>query len=56
MGTLVGASIVGILNNLLNLLNISSDFQDVVSGIVILLAVTVDIFVKESLNKNLKKA
>jgi len=40
-GTLVGAFIMGILNNGLNMLNVSSFYQQVVKGIVILIAVTV---------------
>lgn len=56
MGTLIGAAIVGILNNLLNLMNVSSDWQDVVSGIVIILAVIADIAVKNSVTKNMKNA
>lgn len=41
-GTLVGAFIIGVLNNGLNLLNVSSFYQQVVKGIVILLAVLLD--------------
>jgi len=40
-GTLVGAFIMGFLNNGLNMLNVSSFYQQVVKGIVILIAVTV---------------
>lgn len=40
-GTLVGAFIMGILNNGLNMLNVSSFYQQVVKGVVILIAVTV---------------
>ena len=40
-GTLVGAFIMSILNNGLNMLNVSSFYQQVVKGIVILIAVTV---------------
>ncbi|MBT9282754.1 MAG: ribose ABC transporter permease [Hydrogenibacillus schlegelii] len=41
-GTLVGALIIGVLNNGLNLLNVSSFYQQVVKGAVILLAVLLD--------------
>lgn len=41
-GTLVGAMIIGILDNGLNLLNVSSFYQQVVKGGVILLAVLLD--------------
>ncbi|MBM7583729.1 ribose transport system permease protein [Bacillus pakistanensis] len=41
-GTLIGALIIGTLNNGLNLLGVSSFFQMVVKGIVILIAVLID--------------
>ncbi|WP_017728869.1 ABC transporter permease subunit [Halalkalibacterium ligniniphilum] len=41
-GTLIGALIIGILNNGLNLLNVSSFYQQVIKGGVILLAVLLD--------------
>ncbi|MGG3917374.1 ribose ABC transporter permease [Parageobacillus thermoglucosidasius] len=41
-GTLVGALIIGVLNNGLNLLNVSSFYQQVIKGLVILLAVLLD--------------
>ncbi|MCG0238287.1 MAG: ribose ABC transporter permease [Firmicutes bacterium] len=41
-GTLVGAMIIGVLDNGLNLLNVSSFYQQVVKGLVILLAVLLD--------------
>jgi ribose transport system permease protein len=41
-GTLIGALIIGVLNNGLNLLDVSSFFQQVVKGGVILLAVLLD--------------
>lgn len=41
-GTLVGAMIIGILDNGLNLMNVSSFYQQVVKGAVILLAVLLD--------------
>lgn len=41
-GTLVGALIIGVLNNGLNLLNVSSFYQQVVKGVVILIAVLLD--------------
>jgi len=42
LGTVVGALIIGVLNNGLNLLDISSYWQPVVKGAVILLAVLID--------------
>lgn len=41
-GTIVGALIIGVLGNVLNLLDISPFFQDVAKGLVILLAVLID--------------
>lgn len=41
-GALVGALIIGVLNNGLNLLNVSSFYQQVIKGAVILLAVLLD--------------
>ncbi|MFJ7733717.1 ribose ABC transporter permease [Lysinibacillus sp. NPDC097231] len=41
-GTLVGALIIGVLNNGLNLIGVSSFFQQVVKGAVILIAVLID--------------
>ena len=42
VGTIVGALIIGILSNALNLLNVSSYFQMIAKGIVILIAVLLD--------------
>ncbi len=42
MGTLVGALIIGFLNNALNLLDVSSYYQMIAKAVVILLAVLVD--------------
>lgn len=41
-GTLIGALIIGVLDNGLNLLNVSSFYQQVAKGLVILLAVLLD--------------
>jgi ribose transport system permease protein len=41
-GTLIGALIIGVLNNALNLLDVSSYYQAIAKGCVILLAVLVD--------------
>ena len=41
-GTIIGAFIIGILGNVLNLLNVSSFYQDVAKGVVILVAVLLD--------------
>ncbi|WP_458738106.1 ribose ABC transporter permease RbsC [Bacillus pumilus] len=42
VGTLIGVLIIGVLNNSMNLLGVSSFYQSVVKGIVILIAVLLD--------------
>ncbi len=42
VGTLIGALIIGVLNNGLNIIGVTSFFQQVVKGAVILLAVLMD--------------
>ncbi|MCL1950663.1 MAG: ribose ABC transporter permease [Turicibacter sp.] len=42
LGTLIGVLIIGVLNNGLNLLGVSSFYQQVVKGVVILIAVLLD--------------
>ena len=41
-GTAIGALIIGVLNNALNIMQVSSYYQDVAKGIVILIAVLLD--------------
>jgi ribose transport system permease protein len=41
-GTLIGVLIIGVLNNGLNLLGVDSNWQYIVKGLVILLAVYID--------------
>lgn len=41
-GTIIGAMIIGVLNNGLNLMNVSPFYQSIVKGIVILIAVLLD--------------
>lgn len=53
-GTLIGAIIIGVLNNGLNMLNVASFWQYVAKGVVILLAVMVDVLRK--LSKDKRKA
>jgi ribose transport system permease protein len=48
LGTLIGALIMGVLRNGLNLLGVSSFIQQVVIGIVIIAAVLLDTFFKQS--------
>lgn len=47
-GTLIGAIIIGVLNNGLNMLNVASFWQYVAKGVVILLAVMADVMRKKS--------
>ena len=53
-GTFLGMLIIGILNNGLNLLNISSFWQLILKGVVILLAVYIDV-IKRSRDNKVKK-
>jgi inositol transport system permease protein len=50
VGTVIGAVIVGIINNVQNLLNINTQWQQVVKGIIILLAVILDMISKRRIN------
>lgn len=47
-GTLIGVFIIGVLNNGLNLLNVNSFWQLIAKGLVILLAVYIDLLKKKS--------
>jgi inositol transport system permease protein len=51
MGTLAGAFIVGILNNIMNLLGVNSYVQQIIKGIIIALAVIMDIRAKNNRSK-----
>ena len=51
VGTFVGIMIVGILNNIMNLLGLNNSYQLVVKGTLILLAVIVDMKTKGALVK-----
>lgn len=42
LGTIVGVLIIGVLNNSLNLMNVSSHYQLLIKGVVILVAVLID--------------
>ncbi|MDR0584676.1 MAG: ABC transporter permease [Treponema sp.] len=48
IGTIIGAVIVGILNNCLNLLNVNTYVQQITKGAIILIAVIVDMLSKRS--------
>ncbi|MCM3270334.1 ABC transporter permease [Paenibacillus elgii] len=50
-GTLIGATIIAVLRNGLNLLNVSADFQMAIIGLVIVAAVYVDVLRQRSFKK-----
>lgn len=54
VGTLIGSAIIGVINNLLNLMNVNSYWQQIVKGLIILVAVILD--VKTKTGKVKKKA
>ena len=47
-GTLIGSIIVGLINNILNLLHVSTQYQLIVKGVLIAGAVIMDIQTKDS--------
>ena len=49
-GALIGALIMGVLNNGMSIMGISSNMQQVVKGLVLLVAVAVDVIGKQQLN------
>ncbi len=55
IGCLVGAGIVGVLENLLNLMNVNSYWQDICSGAIVLFAVIIDVATKEAAARASKK-
>lgn len=46
MGTVIGAMIIGVINNILNLMNVSSYWQQIVKGVIIAVAVILDVKTK----------
>ncbi len=54
VGTLIGALIVGIINNVQNLLGVNTYWQQVVKGLIILLAVIIDVVTKQATAKGKK--
>lgn len=45
-GTIIGAMIIGVINNLLNLMNVSSYWQQIIKGLIIAVAVILDVKTK----------
>lgn len=54
VGTVIGSMIIGVINNILNLLNVSSYWQQIIKGLIIAAAVILD--VKTKTNKGAKRA
>lgn len=48
MGTMIGSMIIGVINNILNLLNVSSYWQQIAKGLIIAVAVILDVKTKNS--------
>lgn len=51
VGTIIGAIIVGIINNVQNLLHVNTYWQQVIKGVVILLAIIIDVVSKRAAAK-----
>ncbi len=47
-GTIIGAMIIGVINNTLNLLNVSSYWQQIIKGLIIAIAVILDVWTKRA--------
>lgn len=52
VGTIIGALIVGIINNVQNLMNVNAYWQQVAKGLIILIAVIIDILTKKASKSN----
>ena len=50
-GTIIGSMIIGIISNVLTLLHVQSYYQQIITGIVIVLAVVIDIKTKGGMRK-----
>jgi inositol transport system permease protein len=53
LGTLAGSLIVGVINNVLNLLSVPSYYQQVLKGLIIIVAVVLDLRTRTSGSRNL---
>lgn len=53
-GTIIGSMIIGVINNILNLMNVSSYWQQIIKGLIIAIAVILDVSTKSARSK--KKA
>lgn len=50
-GTIIGSMIIGVINNILNLMNVSSYWQQIIKGLIIAIAVILDVWTKSARNK-----
>jgi inositol transport system permease protein len=50
-GTVIGAMIIGVINNILNLMNVSSYWQQIIKGLIIAIAVILDVWTKSARKK-----
>jgi ribose/xylose/arabinose/galactoside ABC-type transport system permease subunit len=53
--SIIGVFVVGIINNVMNLCSVNAFWQQVVKGVVILIAVLLDIFTRNAIMKSTKK-
>ena len=51
-GTIIGSMIIGVINNILNLLNVSSYWQQIIKGLIIAVAVILDVKTKTARAKS----
>ncbi|SOE97355.1 monosaccharide ABC transporter membrane protein, CUT2 family [Burkholderia sp. D7] len=56
MGTMIGSMIIGVINNILNLLNVSSYWQQIAKGLIIAVAVILDVKTKNGGSRRKPKA
>jgi ribose/xylose/arabinose/galactoside ABC-type transport system permease subunit len=56
IGTVIGALIVGVLKNGLNLLGVPAFWQTVAQGVVLVLAVALDVFLRQRLTNRMRRA
>ena len=56
VGTIIGCLIVGTINNMLNLLGIDSNWQSVAKGLLIIIAVSLDVLTNGFFKKRMEKA
>ncbi len=56
VGTIIGCLIVGTINNMLNLLGVDSNWQSVAKGLLIIIAVSMDVLSNQYFKKRMEKA